>query len=126
MIGDTNELRGMANYSSRGYEIFIPTGNSRADFIAVKDTSVIRVQVKTVSQRKYKDTIYELAVLTTTRNGRSTPYRPDEIDEFYITSDTKAWVIPNLEVYPSKTIMLSSNSEHYKPRHGYDVERWVL
>jgi hypothetical protein len=116
----------MTSYSERGYEIFTPMGNSRADFIAVKESDVIRVQVKTAQLRNYKKTQYTLGVLTTTRNGISTPYTPAEIDTFFVLGYKQAWEIPNKEVYPSKTVMLSSTSVDYKPRHGLDVASWEV
>jgi len=45
-IGTTCEIIAMLEYSKRGYEINIPVGVSRYDFIAEKDGRSVRVQVK--------------------------------------------------------------------------------
>tara|TARA_R110002051_G_scaffold97719_1_gene167888 strand:+ start:233 stop:604 length:372 start_codon:yes stop_codon:yes gene_type:complete len=121
-------LKAAANYSDRGYEIFLPMGNSRCDFIAMKDNNVIKVQCKTAATRYYKakDTKYTLAVLTTSRNGKSKPYSPEEVDEFFVIGDTMAWAIPNDYVYPRKTIMLESTVDDYIPRHGLDPKDWRI
>lgn len=118
----------MASYSARGYEIFVPMGNSRADFIAVNDSEVVRVQVKTAQVRRYnaKGTEYTLGVLTTTRNGVASPYTPAEIDTFFVIGRDKAWAIPNREVYPKKTVMLEATAGDYTPRHGLSVSDWVV
>ena len=101
-------------------------GNSRADFIALKEGVATKVQCKTAATRKYKakDTTYTLGVLTTTRNGESKPYCPTEVDEFFVIGDTLAWAIPNAKVHPRKTIMLEANIEGYAPRHGFDTNSW--
>lgn len=124
--GITNELKAAANYSERGYEIFLPMGNSRCDFIAMKEQEVVKVQVKTAATRYYKakDTKYTLAVLTTTRNGVSEPYSPEEVDEFFVIGKKLAWAIPNSSVSPSKTVMLESTEPGYRPRHGWDTKSW--
>lgn len=119
----------MANYSERGYDIFIPmTNGSRADFVAIKGDEILRVQVKTAQTRVYqaKDTQYTLGVLTTTRNGVVAPYSPEEVDTFFVLGDNKAWTIPNEEVYPRKTVMLESTADDYSPRHGLDVDSWRI
>lgn len=116
----------MASYSARGYEIFIPMGNSRADFIAVNETEVVRVQVKTAQVRRYQTKEYTVAVLTTTRNGVTSPYTPLEIDTFFVIGQNKAWAIPNRLVYPRKTVMLEATFDGYAPRHGLTVQDWVM
>lgn len=124
--GITNELRAMQSYSSRGYEIFTPMGNSRADFIAVKGKETIKVQAKTAQNRYYKaqDRRYTLGVLTTSRNGETHCYSPDEVDEFFVMGDTMAWAIPAIKVAGKKTVMLESTAPDYEPRHGLDVNAW--
>lgn len=116
----------MANYSARGYEVYIPMGNTRADFIACKDYEVLKIQVKSCATRHYKakDTKYTLGILTTTRNGVTAPYELEEVDEFFIVGETMAWVIPSLLVVGRKTVMLESTVVDYQPRHGLDVEAW--
>ena len=99
-------------------------GNSRCDFIAVKEAEVIKVQAKTVASRYYKETTYTLGVLTTTRNGEQQPYTPEEVDEFFVIGNSKAWVIPNNLVFPSTTVMLESTQAGYSPRHGWDTKSW--
>lgn len=126
--GITNELKAAANYSERGYEVFLPVGNSRADFVAIKGSKVIKVQVKSAAKRRYKakDTTYTLAVLTTSRNGKSEPYKPSEIDEFFVIGKSMAWVIPCQDVYPKKTVMLEADIPDYRPRHGWDTKGWRI
>ncbi len=117
----------MANYTERGYEVFIPMDSTpRCDFIALKDGVATKVQVKTASKRTYRrrGTVYTLGVLTTMRNGVVEPYSPVEVDEFFVVGKAMAWVIPNESVYPSKTVMLESTEEDYVPRHGFDTSEW--
>jgi hypothetical protein len=117
----------MANYVERGYEVFIPVDSvPRCDFIALKDSKCTKVQVKTAAKRTYraKETTYTVGVLTTTRNGIKAPYSPDEVDEFFVVGNKMAWVIPNLLIYPRKTIMLESTEPNYVPRHGFEIKDW--
>lgn len=46
MLATFCELKAMSEYSARGYEISIPIGSARYDFIAEKDGRMVRVQVK--------------------------------------------------------------------------------
>lgn len=117
----------MANYSQRGYEVFIPVNSTpRCDFIALKDGVATKVQAKSASKRTYKakGTVYTVGVLTTTRNGITEPYSPSEVDEFFIVGREVGWVIPNKLIYPRKTIMLESTEPDYKPRHGLNPSEW--
>lgn len=115
----------MTYYAKLGYEIFIPVDSSRIDFIAYHaDGYSKKVQVKTLGHRRYKDTVYEVAILTTKRNGQVEAYSPAEIDEFFVSSPDKCWVIPNSQVFPAKTIMLGSSDPQYKPRHNWNVKTW--
>lgn len=101
-------------------------GNSRCDFIAMKEGIIVKVQAKSAATRYYKpkDTTYTLGVLTTTRNGEQDSYTPEEVDEFFVIGNTKAWVIPNDLVFPSTTVMLESTKRGYSPRHGWDTKSW--
>lgn len=118
----------MAIYSGKGYEIFTPMGNHKADFVAIKGTEIIRVQVKTEAKRVYKakGTKYALADITTKVDGVKAPYSPTDIDEFCVVGKKRAWRIPCSEVYPRTIVMLSSTEEGYQPRHGLNVENWKV
>lgn len=125
-IGTQNELRAATYYAKLGYEIFIPVDSSRIDFIAHHpDGYQKKVQVKTLSTRRYKGSTYTLADLATCRNGKKTPYTPGEIDEFFIAGD-QCYLIPNLQVYPARTVMLTSTDSKYRPRHNWNVKTWEV
>ena len=126
-IGTANELKAMANYVERGYEVFVPIDSTpRCDFIALKDGVANKIQCKTAAKRLYKakDTVYTVAVLNTMRNGITAPYSPEEVDEFFIVGDKVGWIINNELVYPSKTVMLESTEKDYVPRHGFNTKEW--
>lgn len=114
----------MTYYASQGYEVFIPVDSSRIDFIAYHpDGYSKKVQVKTLAYRRYRNTRYSLAELTTRRHGSVEAYTPAEIDEFFISGE-QCYVIPNSQVYPAKTIMLTSTNKDYRPRHNWNVKSW--
>lgn len=115
----------MSYYSQQGYEVYIPVDQGRVDFIAHKDNDLIKVQVKTVGKRKYKDNVYSVAILTSRRGGSSVGhYQLSEVDECFVVDESVAWRIPYPKVFPSKTVMLAATNENYKPTHGYPVDSW--
>jgi len=116
----------MGYYSSKGYEIFVPVDSGRIDFIAHKDGSLIKVQVKTAAKRRYKDTEYTVGILTSKRAGSTSCYRLEEIDECFVVDNNKAWRIPHKDVYPNISVMLGSNRDSYKPKHNLPVSEWEV
>lgn len=53
--GLANELRAAAHLMDLGYEVFLGVGSTSCDMLAMKDGTVVRVEVKTASQRAYLD-----------------------------------------------------------------------
>jgi len=116
----------MNYYSTQGYEIFVPVGSGRVDFVALKDNKLTKVQVKTVAHRRYKDTEYKVGIITSKRSGSSSHYKPEELDEVFIVDQDKAWQIPYIDIYPNISVMLGCNKDSYKPKHNYPVSDWEV
>lgn len=125
--GSANELKAMALYNKQGYEVFIPIDNSKVDFIALKDSIATKVQVKTAAKRRGpKDTKqYTVGILTSTKNGKRTGYSLEEVDEFCIIDESRAFIIPQISIFPKKSIMLDSTDSNYEPSHGFDIDKWT-
>ncbi len=116
----------MGFYSSKGYEIFVPVDSGRIDFIAHKQGELIKVQVKTAAKRRYKDTEYTVGILTSKRAGTTGCYELGEVDECFVVDGNRAWAIPYKAVYPNISVMLGSNRDSYKPKHGLPVSSWEV
>jgi hypothetical protein len=88
--GTISELAALRYYAEQGYSLFLPYDHdTQVDFIALKGTEMIRVQVKTASvYRNTRRGAYRCVQL----NG----YTPDDFDELFVLDPAtqRQWRIP--------------------------------
>lgn len=111
-----SELVAATHYAKHGYEIYWPAlTQSVCDFIAVKDSETLRVQVKTAywfereSSRKYLQ-----ATLRKGSGGNKT-YTKEHCDVIVIVSGDQLWIIPIEVAQNLKTVVVSRGQEIRRP-----------
>ena len=119
LTGALNELRVQAYYTKCGWDVFSPIHNkTRADFIAVKNNLIVRVQVKTAQYNNG----YVQARLDV--NGKT--YTEDECDVVAFILDEKLWIAPTNQIEGYTSINLGKiDQSKYKPRKDYNPDDWI-
>lgn len=119
MTGALNELRVQAYYTKLGWDVFSPIHNkTRSDFLAVKGSQIIRVQVKTAQYNNG----YIQARLDV--NGKT--YTSDECDVVAFILEDKLWIAPVNQIEGYTSINLGRVEKlNYKPRKEYDPSEWI-
>lgn len=118
--GAINELRIQLLYSKNGYDVFIPTHpKTRADFIAVKGTEVIRVQVKTAQ--------YNGPYIQSRLDIGGVRYTAEDCDVIVFVLDEWAWIAPIAELAGRPSVCLGKVGDpSYVPRKDYNPENWKV
>lgn len=82
--GKIAELKVTQDLLLKGYEVFLPVlDSSRADLIAIRDSEVLKVQVKSTSTNNGIATLVINKVRRNSSKGNFlSPYLPEEIDLF--------------------------------------------
>lgn len=117
--GNIGEAKAALYYTEKGYEVFLPTVNAKhVDLIAIKDSEVIRVQVKTTS---YMPNDCTFSVGLTTQGGNrswSGTYKTvskDFVDEVFVwCSDDSMWVIPAEFAHGKSSMYLGLFNERFQ------------
>lgn len=115
--GNLTELQCITSFYQLGYNVSIPYGeNSRYDFIADINGKLIRVQVKTSSE-KDEGKSFEFSCRSTRVNSTgsvSKKYTADEIDYFCTFFKEECYLIPVSECSRSKKIRLEPPANNQK------------
>lgn len=100
-IGVLAELSAQMYFIEEGYEIYTSImTQSKCDFISVKDSEVIKVQVKKATENSVKNNTY----LQVRLQGRPTPYggprvyTENDFDVLCVIYKENVWVFPFSEV----------------------------
>lgn len=56
LIGALGESKAQSEFIKRGFEVYIGTSNSYYDFLANKDSKILRVEVKSTARRNKSNT----------------------------------------------------------------------
>ena len=113
---------------SLGYEIFFPLmTQSKADFIALKDGQLYKVQVKKASW----STTHQFQYLQSRIHGKGKRdpkkwYAKEDVDIFAITDNERVWWIPYEEIGHQTSVCLGSTNPKYKPQTKYKAEDWLI
>lgn len=107
-------------YMNMGFDVFTPTHNkTRADFIAVNGTTVLRVQVKTAQ--------YNGAYIQARLDVNGEKYTKEDCDIIVFILDENVWICPIEEVSGMSSICLGKHGDpEYKPRKEYDPDKWKM
>lgn len=116
--GAMNELRAQLMYAGMGYDVFTPIHNkTRADFIAVKDEKVLRVQVKTAQ--------YNGPYIQSRLDVGGKRYTQSDCDVLVFILDERVWIAPIEEVSDMTSVCLGKMDDpSYLPRKEYDPSKW--
>lgn len=126
--GVSSELYVAHKLTALGYEIFFPLmTQSKADFIAMKDSVCYKVQVKKASW----STTWSFQYLQARIHGigKRDPnkfYTNEDVDFFAITDNDRVWWIPFNEIGHQTSVCLGSTNPKYKPQTKYRAEEWLL
>jgi len=119
--GDVGELSAMGWLVDRGWQVYLPLGHSPdVDMVALRDSEVARVQVKTSTQRVGRR--YTVSICTRGGNrswsGLVKRFTPDRCDYLFVhCSDGRRWFIPAAEVVATTSVQVGG------PRYAsYEVE----
>lgn len=121
LTGALNELRVQTHYTRNGWDVFTPIHNkTRADFIAVKQEIVIRVQVKTAQ--------YNNGYIQSRLDIGGTTYTKEDCDVIAFVLDERLWIAPveQVEGYTSINLGKVDTDGRYTPRKEYDPNDWVI
>ena len=132
-IGNLTELRCLSAFYEMGYSVSIPYGeNSRYDFIADINNTLIRVQVKT-SQSKDNGKSYIFSCRSSRTNGKRTinkKYSKEEIDYFATFINGKCYIVPVEECSTTKCIRFEQCGNNQKTNvnleKNYRIENQLL
>lgn len=118
--GALNELKAQLLYTERGYDVFTPIHNkTRADFIAVKDKEILRVQVKTAQ--------YNGDYIQARLDINDTRYTAEDCDVIVFILNGRIWIAPIAEIYGLSSICLGKvDGLEYQSRKQYDPTRWEI
>ena len=129
--GNLTELECIASFYKLGYQCSIPYGeNSRYDFIADIEGSLIRIQVKT--SKKIKNEAIEFSCRSCRSNSKniiSKKYSEKEIDYFCTFWDGKCYLIPVTECAYKKTLHFTQTKNNQKIKisyaKDYEIEKQI-
>jgi len=99
--GLLGELIAQAYYTSNGWNVFVPLGNTRCDLIVEHPETgqLIKVQVKTVQENHVGGVTYlQCRVCPNMKN-----YRPHEVDEFIFIYKNKVLEVRTYEEQAGRT-----------------------
>lgn len=114
--GVSSELFAAHKLTQLGYELFFPLmTQSKADFLALKEGKVFKVQVKKASW----STTWNFKYLQARIHGKS-KRDPDKTD------NERLWVIPYDEIGHQTSVCLDSTNPKYKPQTKYDARKWLV
>lgn len=126
--GVSSELFAAHKLTQLGYEIFFPLmTQSKADFLALKDGKVFKVQVKKASW----STTHQFKYLQARIHGKSKRdprkfYTKQDVDIFAITDNERLWFIPFEDIGHQTSVCLDCTNPNYKPQTKYNAEGWLL
>lgn len=119
--GALSELKAQVYFTELGYDVFTPIHNkTRADFIAVKGTEIVRVQVKTA---QYNGP-YIQSRLSSSNNENT--YTKDECDVIVFILDKRMWIAPIEEVQHFTSVCLGKVEGKYNSYKEYDPSKWEI
>lgn len=118
--GAVNELKAQIYYTNIGYDVFTPIHNkTRADFVAVKDKEVLRVQVKTAQ--------YNGPYIQSRLDVHNVRYSSEDCDVIFFILEDRMWIAPIEEVAGMSSICLGKvDDPNYKPRKEYNPNNWEI
>jgi hypothetical protein len=126
--GVSSELYTAHRLTLQGYEIFFPLmTQSKADFIALKEGALCKVQVKKATWSKTGP--YEYLQARIHGKSKRDPkkwYTKDDVDFFAITDNERVWFIPYEEIGHQTSVCLGSTNPKYKQQTKYDAKDWLL
>lgn len=126
--GVSSELFVAHKLTSLGFEVFFPLmTQSKADFLALKDSKVFKVQVKKASW----STTHSFQYLQARIHGKSKRdpskfYTKEDVDLFAITDNNRVWLIPFEEIGHQTSVCLDCTNPKYKPQTKYDSRTWLI
>ena len=126
--GVSSELYVAHKLTQLGYEIFFPLmTQSKADFLAMKEGVVYKVQVKKASW----STTHQFQYLQSRIHGKSKRdpskfYTKDDVDFFAITDNERVWWIPYEEIGHQTSVCLDCTNPKYKTQAKYDARTWLI
>lgn len=139
-VGNIVELQCLSKFTELGYEVSIPYGNgARYDFIADIDGKMLRIQCKSCSHPKKKNSIesdYDFSAIqiitsSQTTNTKKTVrhnYSPEDIDYFATYYNGKVYLISVNECSSTKTLRFSppqSGVKKYNKAEDYEIEKII-
>jgi hypothetical protein len=99
--GQINELTASLYYARLGYSIFLPLcPDTPVDFVAIRGTETIRVQVKSSSVLKAR------YVFVATAGAKGRRYGADDFDELFVVGPRHNWRIPWKDCRQQKSMVL--------------------
>lgn len=110
--GAIAELKAAQFFLENDYEIFFPTTASTADFIAMKGSELIRVQVKSAYYMERPGSSY--VQVTTRRNSGEYVgklYTKEDYDLLVVVYEDKLWIFPVEDVCHLQSIILEKGQQ---------------
>ena len=126
--GVSSELYVAHRLTQLGYEIFFPLmTQSKADFLALKNGIVYKIQVKKASW----STTHQYKYLQARIHGKSKRnpdkfYTKDDVDLFAITDNERLWLIPFEEIGHQTSVCLDCTNPKYRPQTKYNPKKWIV
>lgn len=100
---------------------------SKIDFLAMKDGTIYKVQVKKASWSLAGPHKYLQSRIH--GKGKRDPkkfYTKDDVDYFAITDNERIWWIPYEEIGHQTSVCLDCTNPKYKPQTKYKASDWLL
>ena len=126
--GAASELYVAYRLIQEGFEVFSPLmTQSKADFLALKEGVVLKVQVKKASWSKAgKYSYLQSRIHGSGKRDPNKRYTADDVDFFAITDNDKVWWIPYNEIGHQSSVCLGSSNPEYRQYTKYDATKWLL
>lgn len=124
VVGQIYELKAAQHFSSKGYAIFWPLFTAtKCDFIIVKDSETLKIQVKKATWEVRGNYNY-LAGKVHRRKRGDREYTEDDFDFIVFIDDTdRMWMLPFTEVEGQSSVYLDSTNRNYTPTKDYTEYR---
>ena len=129
--GAANELRAASLYIDMGYEVFIPVmTQSKADFIALRGSEVVKVQVKTASEITSDNKQYLQIRLQgrSSTGGGTREYVDGDIDVVVAIHRLGVWALPWDSVRGKKSLTFGRlvDGKVISRQKGFTVDEYKI
>lgn len=125
-MGAAAEHTVSALFLRQGFEVWWPSKTqSRADFVASKDGTFLKVQVKVARWDQSGDNEYLRVRLSKPSRG-SRPYETGDFDLLAVVDEYDIWLVPFEEIGDRSTLCVRKRGPTVRPFTDYNPDKWKV